>query len=61
MKSDPTLVYEKIAEKKYNRIAIPKKFIDKWGSRYLMYVYEDKIELIPFKENKGDKQWLHYK
>ncbi len=56
MKSDPTLVYEKIAEKKYNRIAIPKKFIDKWGSRYLMYVYEDKIELIPFKENKGDKQ-----
>ena len=55
MENKPKLIFEKIAEKRYNRVSIPKKFIDKWGRRYLMYVYEDKIELIPIKEENNVK------
>jgi hypothetical protein len=37
----------KNADKKLNRVIIPQAFIDKYGSTFVMEVYEDKIVLIP--------------
>lgn len=48
--NEPILVYEKKADNTLNRIAIPKKVINKFGRLYIMKVYEDKIELIPIKK-----------
>lgn len=53
--NEPRLIFEKIAEKKYNRVSIPTKFIRKWGRHYLMYVYDDHIELKPIRSDEDDK------
>lgn len=47
----PILILNKKVENSFNRITLPKKFVDKWGMHYYMYVYKDRIELIPVKEN----------
>ena len=39
-------------EKNTNKIRIPKKTVEKFGSYYYMEIHEDKIVLIPTK--KGD-------
>ena len=48
----PTLIYQKNADIKMNRIILPKPFVEKHGRSYYMEVYEDKIILKPIK--KGD-------
>ena len=48
-KEKPLLIYQKNADKVLNRILIPKKFIDKWGSQFYMEVYEDKLVIKPVK------------
>jgi hypothetical protein len=54
MKIGDKIVYEKNADKTLNRIIIPKFFIDKYGRRFYMEVYEDYIKLIPMKEEKDN-------
>ena len=44
---EPILTFEKKADKEKNRIIIPKVFIGKWGDRFYMDVYSDKIVLRP--------------
>lgn len=46
------LVYQKNADKRFNRVILPKSFIEKNGSEFIMEVYEDKIILIPVKQKK---------
>ena len=48
----PKLIFQKNADKVMNRIIIPKFFIDKFGRRFYMYVYEDKIVLKPMLDNE---------
>ena len=43
----PKLIYQKNADKVFNRVIIPKFFIDKYGRQFYMEVYEDKIILKP--------------
>ena len=43
----PQEIFQKNADKIMNRIILPKKCIDKWGSAYYMEIYEDKIVLVP--------------
>lgn len=49
------LIYQKTADKRFNRIILPKSFVDKNGYEFYMEVYEDKIVLIPAK-NKNKKE-----
>ena len=46
------LVFQKNADKKLNRIIIPKFFIEQNGNRFYMEVYKEYIKLIPIKERK---------
>lgn len=46
------LILQKNADKKLNRVIIPKFFIDKYGREFYMEVYEDKIILIPVKRKE---------
>lgn len=48
--NDTFLNIKKNADKKRNRIIIPKFFIDKNGYSYYMEIYEDKIILKPAKK-----------
>ena len=48
----PQLIYQKNADKILNRVALPKKFIEKFGHKYYMEVYENKIVLIPVRKDK---------
>lgn len=41
------LRFLKTADKTKNRIIIPKMFIDKYGSKFIMEIYEDKIVIKP--------------
>ena len=43
---------QKNAEKKANKIRLPKKFIDKMGQEFYMEIYEDKIVLVPKKKGE---------
>jgi hypothetical protein len=43
---------QKNAEKKTNKIRLPKKFIDKMGQEFYMEIYEDKIVLVPKKKGE---------
>ena len=53
MKDDhKALVYQKNADSLKNRVMLPKAFIDRWGRRFYMEVYTDKIILIPIKNMK---------
>lgn len=46
------LILQKNADKKLNRIIIPKFFVDKYGRNFYMEVYEDYIKLIPVRKEK---------
>ena len=48
----PILIYQKNADKVLNRILIPKKFIEKWGSKFSMEVYEDKLIIKPIQRKE---------
>jgi len=48
----PLFIYQKNADKEKNRVIIPQKFIDKYGSTFSMEVYKDKIVLIPMKKGE---------
>ena len=43
---------KKNADKKLNRVIIPKFFIEKFGQSFYMEVYEDYIKLIPVRKEK---------
>lgn len=43
----PILKLQKNAEKTTNKIRLPKFIINKWGNRFYMEIYEDKIILKP--------------
>ena len=44
---EPFLRFQKKADKEKNRVIIPKTFIEKWGDKFYMDVYSDKIVLKP--------------
>ncbi len=46
----PKLVFQKNADKKLNRVIIPKFFIEKFGQSFYMEIYENYIKLIPIKK-----------
>ena len=46
----PKLVFQKNADKKLNRVIIPKFFIEKFGQSFYMEIYENKIILKPLKK-----------
>lgn len=48
----PFLVLQKNTEKTTNKMRIPQKVVDKWGSQYCMEIYKDYIKLIPIKKGK---------
>ena len=51
----PKLVFQKNADKKLNRVIIPKFFIEKFGQSFYMEIYENKIILKPLKnKTKGE-------
>lgn len=54
--SKPILILHKKVEKIYNRITLPKKFVEKWGKEYYMNVYADRIEIIPIKDHNNGKE-----
>ena len=49
MEKEPLIIYQKNADKRLNRIMLPKAVIDNWGRSYYMKIYEDHIRLIPIK------------
>lgn len=52
---EPKLIYQKKADKMFNRVIIPKFFINKYGNEFYMEVYENKIILKPVNQNKKEK------
>jgi hypothetical protein len=48
----PKFIFQKNADKVMNRIMLPKKCIEKWGSTYYLEVYEDKMILKPIRKEK---------
>ena len=44
---EPIFTFEKKADKEKNRVIIPKVFIEKWGDKFYMDVYSNKIVLRP--------------
>lgn len=46
----PKLIYQKNADISRNRVIIPQTFINKYGRKFYMEVYEDKIILKPIKK-----------
>jgi hypothetical protein len=50
--NEPIMKFNKTAENNTNKIRIPKPIIDQWGREFYMYVYQDKIVLIPIKKEK---------
>ena len=46
------LIFQKNADKKLNRIIIPKFFIEQNGNQFYMEVYKDYIKLIPIKKGE---------
>lgn len=46
----PNIRIIKNTEKTTNKMRIPKYVVEKWGSKFYMEIYDDKIILIPFKK-----------
>ena len=44
---EPIFTLKKKADKEKNRVIIPKVFIEKWGDKFYMDVYSNKIVLRP--------------
>lgn len=51
MNKQPILIYHKNVDKTLNRILMPKKVVEKFGRKFYMKVYQDKIVLEPIKNN----------
>ena len=49
----PILIFHKKSEKHYNKITIPKKFVEEHGNEFYMEIYKNKIVLIPIKEERS--------
>ena len=54
MGEDRPITCMKRADAKFNRVIIPKFFIDKNGRDFYMEVYKDRIILIPVKKEEGE-------
>lgn len=50
------IIFQKNADKKRNRIIIPKFFIDKHGREFYMQVFDDYIKLVPIHLMPIDKK-----
>lgn len=48
----PIITYYKTAEKKTNKMRIPKVIIENWGNDFYMEIYENHIKLIPIRKEK---------
>ena len=48
----PILVYQKNADRKTNKMIIPKAIIEQWGNQFYMEIYQDKIVLKPIKRKE---------
>jgi len=48
----PLLKFQKNVDKALNKMVIPKFFVEKYGRKFYMNVYEDKIVLIPMKKGE---------
>lgn len=48
------LIFQKNTEATTNKMRIPKFFVKKWGNKYYMEVYNDKIIIKPLKTRKGE-------
>ena len=48
----PQLKFQKNAEKSKNKIVLPKRCIEKWGSKYYLEVYDNYMKLIPIQREK---------
>lgn len=46
------IVLQKNTEKTTNKMRIPKFFVDKFGRKFYMEIYDDYIKLIPIKKEK---------
>ena len=49
MNDKPILIYHNKVDKTLNRILMPKKVVEKFGRKFYMKVYQDKIVLEPIK------------
>lgn len=47
MNKEPLLIFQKNADKRLNRIMLPKAVVKKWGYAYYLEVYKDKMILKP--------------
>lgn len=54
MEKQPILIYQKNVDKTLNRILMPKKVIEKFGRKFYMKVYQDKIVLEPIEIKIND-------
>lgn len=48
----PIIRLQKNAEKTTNKMRIPQQIIDKWGNKFYMEIYKDKIVLIPIRKGE---------
>lgn len=46
----PIMVFQKNADKKTNKMIIPKAIIEQWGNQFEMRIYADRIVLVPTKK-----------
>jgi hypothetical protein len=46
----PIMVFQKNADKKTNKMIIPKAIIEQWGNQFYMEIYSDRIVLVPIKK-----------
>ena len=50
MEGKPIIVYQKNADKRTNKMIIPKAIVQQWGNQFYMEIYQDKIILRPVKK-----------
>lgn len=48
----PILTYQKNVDKTSNKMIIPKKIVEQWGTQFYMEVYQDYIKLVPVKKER---------
>ena len=52
MEEKPKLIFQKNVDKTVNKMIIPRFFVKKYGTRFYMDVYEDKLVIRPMKEGE---------
>ena len=48
----PIMTFQKNADKKTNKLIIPKAIINQWGNKFYMEIYANKIILKPIKKGE---------